>query len=444
MVKQSNVRRFWTIFFAVVAVVAIACGVVLVTQANRRLAITKMSVVEDENAYKVGQENEYKRALYFCCDSMRNLNANLGKVAVSHSPAIQAQNLTKAVVNANAVNQYLANLPIAFSNNLALCQSYVNQTQDYATYLLQRVAEGETLNGAQRSALVNLQVVADNMYNFLHDFANGDSGMFLTNGNGANNVGALSTALEKQDEKLFTYDALDYNGDFSTKQSPQIAMGKLLTRKQASQIVSQHFGANVFAGEMAKGKLYAFNTVNGRVTLTADGRVALYQAYDLTAQANANPTRDYMQVASNFCNGLGYDVQSVSLVQEQDGVCYVLCARVADGVIVYPQQIKVAVDCNSGKVMGLNAQAYLVNANQRFDTQGGKITQSQAQDSLDDSLKVNNACRALVQKDGKNVLCYQFDCIGVAGQYQVLVDCNTGKEVQIVKLVKQKEGFSTL
>lgn len=216
MIERNNtIKNFWTIFFGVVALLAIAAAVAVSFIAKAAIDNTRMSVVEDNDTYKVSQENGYKQSLYLACDSMKNLDANLGKISVSNDRAHQAQMLSGVIIHANMINQSLSSLPFADGDNLAQVNKFVNQTQDYATYLLGKMAKGEELTASERAALANLDNVAKSAYDFLQAYAESDSGMFMTNGNGLNNVGSLSDSLNDMDANAFAYEKLIYDGPFS-------------------------------------------------------------------------------------------------------------------------------------------------------------------------------------------------------------------------------------
>ena len=71
-----------------------------------------MSTISDENFYKIGMENAQKQSLYLTCDALKNIDANLGKVAISHNTQHQAELLTDVAICASEVSCQLANLPI--------------------------------------------------------------------------------------------------------------------------------------------------------------------------------------------------------------------------------------------------------------------------------------------------------------------------------------------
>ena len=444
--RESTIKNFWMIFFGVVAALAIAAAIAIGAIMSSRLAQMRLSTVSDENTYKVAQENNYRRALYAACDSMKNLDSNLGKAAISNSPANQTQTLTNVVIHANQVNQNLANLPIADSDNLSACQKFVNQTQDYATYLLKKLAKGEKLSAGEKASLAELNAVATNVYNFLEEYANSDSGMFIVNGNGQGNFGQLSSSLDEVDDNAFAYEKLIYDGPFSDSvEEKTLKTDKVVSTKEGGKIVKKLFGDNTFKAKIdSKGMWYSYELNNGRVLLAADGRVAQYESYAESDTAGKALKKEVcIKAAEEFCQKLGYDVKGVWVSKVQDEVTYVNCATVINGVIVYPDLIKVAVDSYSGKVVGMEAKSYLINHTD-WKVDFGKVSKEDAQKSVDAGLKVTNVSKALIEKDGERYLAYEFQCQMGDRQYYVYVDSNTGNEVEIFKVIQNTEGYTVM
>lgn len=443
MVKQSSIKNFWMIFFGVIALLAIATAVFTGVYLSNENARIRMSVIDDENYYKVAEENNYRRSLYAACDHLKNLNACLGKSSVSSSAQNRVQSLTNAVVHANLINRYLANLPIADSDNLVACQKFVNQTQDYSSFLLKQIADGSEFSGEQKVALKNLEQVAANLYAVLQNYAQSDSGMFVTNGNGTNGVGALSDTLEKSDGKLFAYEKLIYDGPFSDSVEAKTLKCKKISHDEGLAIVQELFGSAVFDGELkSQGLWYCYELENGRVVLACDGRVAEFDSY---VQPNGESKVDAsacVEIAQKFCEKLGYDVEGV-WVSEAYGITYVSCATVKDGVTVYPDLVKVALDPSSGAVLGCDARAYLFN-HCNWNVAFGELSQEDAAKKLDGSLKVVAANKCLVEKNNKYFACYEFQCQTNGDRYFVYVDSQTGEEVELFKVVQNTEGYTVM
>ena len=446
MVRENKViKNFWMIFFGVVAALAIACAVIVGVVSSNKISQMRMSQITDENYYKVSQENDYKRSLYLACDSMKNLDANLGKIAISNDTAHQTQMLTYVVIHANAVNQNLANLPIEDSDNLVAVQTFVNQTQDYATFLLGKLAKGEQLTADQRVALDNLDNVATRVYDFLQAYAESDSGLFITNGNGMYNIGALTDSLNNVEQNAFSYEKLIYDGPFSESVEEKVLKcDHKISHDAGAKIVTELFGEGKFVDEInSKGVMYVYEMKNGRVLLSAAGKVVQYETYSEPQGESMLDADNCIKKAEEFCQKLGYNVKGVWVSKTQDFVTYVNCATVVDDVIVYPDLIKVAVDNTAGEVVGMEAKAYLMN-HRDWDVSFGTVSQDDAKQAISSGLKVTNVAKALIEKNNDYYMCYEFQCMMGERQYYVYVDSNTGNEVELFKVIENTEGYTVM
>ena len=444
MIKTNKqVGTFWTIFFAVIAVFAVGFAVYLGIMTSQRDSYVKMSTVTDENVYKISRENTYRQALYLACDGMKNMDANLGKAVVSDSPQTQAKLLTKVAICASQLNEQFGTLPVEASDKLMHCQKFVNQTGDYAQYLVGKLASGETLSAADKAALDSLDDVATNMYEFLQAYAEGDSGMFMTNGTGMGGVGSLSDNLNDVDDKEFAYEKLIYDGPFSDSvQKKRIRIEKSLTEKQRKAKLVELFGAATYVGAInGENKLFEYEVPHGRVSVTAAGDVCEYVA-DNGGEANSITAKQAIAAAEAFCAKLGYDVRGIWVSKNADYATYVNCAPVVDSAIVYPQLVKVAVGGN-GKVIGVEAKAYLVNRGIDLP-EFGALAEFQAKAKLADGLAVTNATRCIAESNGKLYACWQFECERDGRQYYVFIDSASGAEVDIFKVIKNTEGHTVM
>ncbi len=444
MVRQNKtIKNFWMIFFGTVAALAILASIIIGTTMSEKIASMRMSQVTDENVYKVSQENNYKRSLYAACDSMKNIDANLGKIAVSQDVGHQTQMLTDVVIHANAVNQNLSNLPIADSDNLASCQRFVNQTQDYAKFLLEKLSEGDEISAKERTSLMNLDEVASRLYDFLEGYIESDSGMFITNGNGVGNVGTLTDSLGEVENNAFTYEKLIYDGPYSESvEEKTLKSDQKADQKDIVANLGKIFGEVEFKGKIdSDGTMYIFETENGRVLTDCGGRVVEYEAYS-ESSGGTTDGEECISVAEEFCQKLGYDVKGVWVSKTQDFVTYVNCATVIDDVVVYPDLIKVAVG-SDGKIVGLEARAYLIN-HRDWDVTFGEVSQEDAQTAINEGLKVTNVTKALIEKNNEYVTCYEFEAEMEGRQYYVYVDSHTGRETEIFKVIENTEGYTVM
>lgn len=444
MVKTNKITKFWAVFFAVIAAVAVALSVYVAVDSADRISRTNMSVVSDENVYKIGKENVYRQALYSACDGMKNIDANLGKTVVSDNAKLQARALTNVIVCANAVNDCFADLPVEVGERLAVCQKYVNQVQDFARSLLVNLADGKKVTDEQKSSLQQLDNVATNMYDFLQEYASSDSGMFMTNGNGTGGIGTFNERLNDVDDNAFAYEKLIYDGPFSDGvQNKTIVVKYTLTPSKVTQKLSKLFKGVRYVNTLdGIDKLYVFASDEGRIATSLGGEIVEYDNYDETDCGNAT-REDCIDAAEKFCARLGYNVKAVWVSKTADCVTYVNCAPYVEGAVVYPRLVKVAVS-GSGKVVGIEAKAYLSDRNDNIVKPFGDVTEQQARAKLADGLAVTSTAKAYVEKSNKYYACWQLECEKDGRQYFVYVDSASGEEVDIFKVIRNTEGYTVI
>lgn len=436
MVKTSKISTFWIIFLAVLVALAIGVAGYTYVTLNSKVSKMQMSIIDDENVYKIGQENIYKQSLYTACDNLQQMDLLLGKVAVSTSTKNQAQMLGQVAVCAQAVEQCLSNLPISVSDNYYACQQFANQVEDYSNYLIGQLADNGKLTLKEQSNLMSLDGVATKLCTALTDYVQGDSGMYVTNGSGIDGSGTLTDTIDGIEQDSLCYNQLCYDGNYSqVEHKAKLQCGKDIGKEQIVNKVHKLFGKAKFVDTIQSGNctLYDFDLDNGRVVLTQDGNVLLFQSYNKTQQ-RCNMTQEQAKaVAQNCINWMGYSAVPMWVQQTTDNSIFVYCYPVVDNVVIYPKSVVVEVDCASGKAVGMQAKGYLSYTAQQNYT-FGDISQEQALKTVSSSLKMTNTTKALWQKYDKYHMCYQVEGVANGNKYLVFVDSVTGKEVDIVCL----------
>ena len=119
---------------------------------------------------------------------------------------------------------------------------------------------------------------------------------------------------------------------------------------------------------------------------------------------------------------------------------FINLAPVIDGVIIYPDLVKVKVDLTKGNVLGFEASSYYMNHVDR-KIMPTRITQSVAKAKLYSGLKVKDARLALIPLEyDKEVLCYEFICTMNGNTYYVYINAVNGAEENILKVIQTDNG----
>ena len=125
-----------------------------------------------------------------------------------------------------------------------------------------------------------------------------------------------------------------------------------------------------------------------------------------------------------------------------NGILTINYAYSADGVVYYPDLVKVGIAMDNGEMVSFDATGYLMNHTVRT-LPNAALSAEEAQAKLSPLLQAEGETRlALVPGEGLDeTLCYEFACTGEEGErVLVYIDVQTGYEEQILILLQDDTG----
>ena len=140
---------------------------------------------------------------------------------------------------------------------------------------------------------------------------------------------------------------------------------------------------------------------------------------------------------------VGFENLEPVWVSENGTTCNINFCYIEDGVVIYPDMVKVKVCEERGIVTGAEAMSYVLNHSQR-DIAGATITEAQAQSAIDGRIDVTSSRLAVIPLNGEEKLCYEFAGTFDGSDYFVYVDAQTGDEVQVLTVVGTAQGRAVL
>ena len=111
-----------------------------------------------------------------------------------------------------------------------------------------------------------------------------------------------------------------------------------------------------------------------------------------------------------------------------------------DGIIVYPDLIKVRVCAETNMVIGMEAKSYYTNHTERT-IEKAKLSEEVAVGYVSENIDVETA-RLVVVPIGQSTekLCYEFMGTYDGTTYYVYIDAMSGKQVEMFKVIESTEG----
>ena len=408
------------------------------------------------NNFQTSLENVYQKNFYELVDEVNNAETKLNKVLASNSNTYRSKLLKEVSKNASEAQTRLNMLPYSI-NGLSDTISFVNQLSGYTETLAKNLDKGEKIDGKDQETLekvyesvVNIKKSLNSMSKQMWEGYNITSSSLKLDGD----YNSLTSDMSAMNGEDIEYPTMIYDGPFSDSQvnkevkglnfsdvSMETAknnLGKILTNISVDNLKfngesSGHFQTYDFSYEDENG-VYTFAQVTKKggklLTLSSQN---IYKTKKLEL-ANAE------KIALDFAKKAGIDSMKVVWSDVVGDDAFINLAPVIDGVIIYPDLVKVKVDLAKGDVLGFEASSYYMNHVNR-KILPTRITESVAKAKIYSGLYVKDSRLALIPLEyGEEVLCYEFICSMNGNTYYVYINAVNGAEENILKVVQTDNG----
>ena len=396
------------------------------------------------------------QSLYELNSIVDNLDSNLAKARVSTSSTDRARVLADIAIESEMAEVVLERLPLEITLTEEMA-SFLNKMGDSAQSMLYTVAAGGELEEWQISSLEYMYRNNLKLKRALNEIvASAGSGDIIALMRGKGSV--LEGSFNDIQNNVIEEPKGIFDGPFSQNSedtNPSVFEGMA----EVSQAEAESIAREIFAdykvtdarctGEATRGNLAFYN-----ITLMTDdgemlaqlskkgGKMVMFDSYKECTQHNFSVER-CRDIAADFLKALGFENLEPVWVSENGTTCNINFCPVQNGVVLYPDMVKVKVCEERGIVTGAEAMSYVMNHSQR-DIAGATITKAEAQSVIDGRIEVTSSRLALIPVDGQEVLCYEFAGKFDGSDYFVYVDAATGNEVQVLTVVGTAQGRAVL
>ena len=256
-------------------------------------------------------------------------------------------------------------------------------------------------------------------------------------------------------ESGIPYPSLIYDGPFSdgrTDGPPKGLTGERITREQARTSAARYAGTTADQVKDAAdsgGQFEAFGflaeTADGRISVqvTGQGGHLLWMMPEEAAFEAHIPVEECLRVAQIYLADQGFGEMKRCFVQQYDGMVVANFAAVQDGVVLYPDQVKVQVSMATGIVVGAECSQYLMNHERRLHL-SPKLTAEQARQMVSSRLDVRGEQLCVIPTDGGERLCWEFDGEFSGERYLVYVDAASGIAAEILRVTRTQDGETAI
>ena len=413
--------------------------------------------IEAENRLEV----QYLRGMEDLSTYLGNVETTLMKVQVTASPDTLATLSSTLWRESGFAKECLSVLPIS-DLNLAGTYKYLSQVGEYAVSLSDRAADGETFTEEELNTLKQLESYANEFHQEVlaaQDAVQTGSLNLLEGSNELTKADAEAEAIsftdgfEELEQSLAGCPSLVYDGPFSDhllQQTPRMTEhAEEVSVEEAQKKAAEACGVSeeeLEAGsdELSTMPCYCFQSDDGYAAVTKNGG---YLCYFMKYRELGNQTlsvEECNKAAKEYLDTIGISDVRDTYYEISKGQIILNFAHDEDGVLCYPDLVKVTVAMDNGEILRYDARGYLMNHQTREDLTAD-ITEEEAREVLSPALTVQKVQMAVIPTDsGKELFCYEFQTTVDDHNVYVYVNAKTGEEEKILLLYIDENGTLSL
>ena len=403
-------------------------------------------------------EDAYAQRVLETQEHLQAIGLKLGKAPVAADARTQVELLAGISRQADSVVSGLSALPlshIAMSDTLKFC----NQLSEYAMVLALSVAAGQPLTEQEKAELVSLEsqcALLTGQFATARETMVAES-LRLTARPGV--FYAEAQAAQRPLEQVadpdngMDYPSMIYDGAFSDARhygSPKALGEGRIDQRQAMEAARAFVGEervrSVEAAPDSGGALASYGvklTLNDGVVLNAEvtrqGGKMLWMVPEHAAFEPGWTLEECAEAARDFLLDRGYGEMEANHYQVYDGLAVINFVAVQDGVLLYPDLVKVQVRMDTGEVVGLEANNYLMNHTERTGLSPA-LSGEQALEKASSRLEAGQARLCVIPYREGERLCYEVPGRYEGREYRVYIDAITGEEAEVLMMVDSVGG----
>lgn len=406
------------------------------------------------NAARQALQDTYIRHLLETQEQLQAISTQLAKAQIASDARTRVEMLSLVSRQADGVVGGLTALPLshaAMSDTIKFC----NQLSEYTLGLALLAASGDEMAAQDLARLAELKnhctlllgqlVVAQQQMTTL----SADSSVFYEE------VSAQTRPLEQvaDPDHGMDYPSMIYDGAFSDARrtgQPRGLNPTQVDQQTAVEIARSYVGEErvqtAAPGVSAGGVLPSFGvtiTLNDGLVLNAEvtrqGGQLLWMMPEHASFEPSLTLEECTQAAQRFLQRHGYAPMEASYYQVYNGMAVIHFAALQDDVLLYPDQLKLQLRMDTGEVVGLEANQYLMNHTQRTGL-SPRLTREQALSGVSPQLEVSSVRLCVIPRQEDELLCYEVTGTYQQQTYLVYVDAATGDEAEVLLMVDGAEG----
>ena len=390
-----------------------------------------------------------QKAFYETCELTEGVSVNFRKALVAGETGQLQALLNEIALQTQGALSNLALLPLG-QETVSGTLKFINQAGDFAGALSVRLANGGEVTAEDYETMSRLSETAAafsvGMGRLLDRYEKGEAVFDMSD------AGTGEERLYPITGPATQYPTLLYDGPFSDGRSDgefkALAGLGAVSEAQARQALTAFAGRQAaelaFTGESEiPVACYEYTLRLGNYRLSAGvtkaGGEVLYMLCDSAAGEAVLTDRQAVDAARAFLLSRGYGEMALSYSSRFEGILTANFAAVQDGVVLYPDLVKVQVSLADGTVIGLEAANYLMNHVNR-SLALPKLTEADAVARIGGALTPVSARLCVIPENDGEYLCYEVKAASGQDTFLAYIDAMTGVERRLMQVISDENG----
>lgn len=425
---------------------------------------------KERKQYQIFLQNTYQREFSEMVADVENIKVLLDKAEISNS-AVQSNTLmTQIWRQAMSAAENLGQLPISHSA-LSNTAKYLSQVGDFCYTISKQNAANKLMTDEQFDQIDKLKGYSGKLLSQLYDMEEQVSqgkirfgeirkqGRLILKRASEN---AVDVKFGQMDQTYTDYPTLIYDGPFSENViggKPQGLDGEKVSKEEAIEAARKFLG-KADIGEIKQvssgsGVIHTYGLetttkgvdngdyrINIDVTKTGGHVLWMLNSRDVIDKKLSN--EEAAQKAKEFLKKQGFgDLVETYYLNEDNTTMVTFVGVTKEGVLLYPDLLKVKVALDNGEIVGFDSYNYFMAPKNRKNLTP-KLTEEQARAKVSKRLDINRVKLAVIPMPGnREVLCYEFKGKYKGNDYFVYINAENGNEENILQIIKTENGTLT-
>ncbi|MBO5910292.1 MAG: germination protein YpeB [Clostridia bacterium] len=429
-------------------ILIIACVALLIALGAVLIAFYQLKKTNDQSAKTL--ESVYSGSYYSMVDSVNNLQVNADKFETLTSSSSQRAVLKDMEQDCAYIVASLSVLPVDADNSNSAIK-FFNQVSGMCEAYITTIDNGKSLTSEQLilvdKAEYALSIIKSKLNTHNEMVRKGEyrfvaAGVFDDEG-----VTQFSSSIGDLTADEVDYPTMIFDGPFSASLENKKINGlseNEITMEEAYEYLKnvvykdQDVKIEYLQETVGDFVTYDFSVVKNDIDYYAQvtrrqGLLLTLSGYVETEEPSISSEKA-QELAESFAEQVGFGRLITTWLEVKGNIAYINLAPTQEGVVLYPDLVKVKVDMYSQSIVGFEAKNYALNHTERkFKT---SIELNEAEKELGFDYIILNTRKAIIVLENEvEVAVYEFACERMGGLYYYYVDANTGKIVEILKVV---------